>query len=272
MQYRVQLQQINQNTNVIPISIMQSLKGLSKYFKKDKCTQIQRSCTSLSPKQNITRKNSNQVENQLLNFVNSNENRSVPNLFENVHKKNIYPIINQKTQKGRSSSIIMNNINQEDWKSKYLQLKDTLNQRITSLELELERIYAIEINAKSIIDQLNHQINQQNLQLEAYRNRVREIEIDLEKKNQQIKKLTIDINQFQIIINNEKNNQMDLWKQDLRTPKQPFLTTAMKQIQQIFEQLENSQTNYKIHTPLSQNLSISSSSMVEMINEMKESS
>ncbi|CAD8139556.1 unnamed protein product [Paramecium octaurelia] len=78
MQYRVQLQQINQNTNVIPISIMQPLKSLSKYFKKDKCTQMQRSCTSLSPKQNITRKNSNQVENQLLNIVNSNENRSVP--------------------------------------------------------------------------------------------------------------------------------------------------------------------------------------------------
>ncbi|CAD8044939.1 unnamed protein product [Paramecium primaurelia] len=271
MQYRVQLQQINQNTNVIPISIMQSLKGLSKYFKKEKCTQIQRSCTSLSPKQNITRKNSNQVENQLLNFVNSNENRSVPNLFENVQKKNVNAPINQKVSKGRSSSIIMNNLNQEDWKLKYMQLKETLNQRIVSLEQELYRIYHIENNATNIIDQLNDQINQQNLQLEAYRNRVREIEIDLENKNQQIKKLIIDNNQFQIIIN-EKNNQIDLWRQDLRTPKQPFLTTAMKQIQQIFEQLENSQTNYKIHSPLSQNLSISSSSMVEMINEMKESS
>ncbi|CAD8128802.1 unnamed protein product [Paramecium sonneborni] len=271
MQYRVQLQQINQDPNVIPISIMQSLKGLSKYFKQKKGTQMQRSCTSLSPKQNITRKNSNQVENQLLNFVNSNENRSVPNLFENVQKKNINATLNQKPSKGRSSSIMMNNLSQEDWKQKYLQLKDTLNQRIASLEQELERIYAIENNATSIIDSLNHQINQQNLQLEAYRNRVREIEIDLENKNQQIKKMTIDNNQFQIIIN-EKNNQIDQWRQDLRTPKQPFLTTAMKQIQQIFEQLENSQTNYKIHTPLSQNLSISSSSMVEMINEMKESS
>ncbi|CAD8052840.1 unnamed protein product [Paramecium sonneborni] len=271
MQYRLQLQQINQNTNVIPISIMQSLKGLSKYFKQKKGTQMQRSCTSLSPKQNITRNNSNQVENQLFNFVNNNENRSVPNLFENVQKKNTNLAISHKPLKGRSSSIMMNNVTQEDWKQKYLQLKDTLNQRITFLEQELQKIYSIENNATSIIDSLNHQINQQNLQLEAYRNRVREIEIDLENKNQQIKKLTIDNKQFQKIIN-EKNNQIDLWRQDLKIPKQPFLTTAMKQIQQIFEQLENSQTNYKIHTQLSQNLSISSSSMVEMINQMKESS
>lgn len=43
--------------------------------------------------------------------MNSNENRSVPNLFENVQKKNVNAPINQKGPKGRSSSIIMNNLN-----------------------------------------------------------------------------------------------------------------------------------------------------------------
>ncbi|CAK85090.1 unnamed protein product (macronuclear) [Paramecium tetraurelia] len=219
-QYNVEFNssRLIKNTNVIPILIVQSLKGLSKYFKKDKCTQINRSCTSPTLKQNIARKNSN----QLLNFVNSNENRPVPNLFENVQRQNINAPVCQNATKGRILLIVMNILSQEDSKSKYLQLKETLNQRITSLELEFEKSYAIEKNAKNIVDQTD---NYNHIGIEQERLKQIQNSRISKQKNQQL--ITINSRQQQIM---KKNKLIDLRRQYLKSQKQPFITSAMKQI------------------------------------------
>ncbi|CAD8201044.1 unnamed protein product [Paramecium octaurelia] len=273
-------------------SLIQSLNGLSKYFnKKEENNQIayyapqsiQRSSASLSHREKITDDIQNKsplfVKQLLFGKDNQKENFNYissksaqipyfsiiqePKLVKDnnsSHKNNISKIL--RNEKSMSGSID----NQQDWRVKYEDLQQSLCERIQQLEIELQNM---EKNKK--IDQ-KHTDQQTNQYIEKLQYIVSEkdqeiLEKDL--KNEKLQKI-IDMQQIEIqkykdgmqnIKNSNEIQRLQQIDQKFQLIKGNFSSLKIN-IQQIFDVAQSEQ---QIH-----NLSLSSYSVIEMINEFNQ--
>ncbi|CAD8096394.1 unnamed protein product [Paramecium sonneborni] len=284
-----------------PNNLIQSLNGLCKYFiQKEDSKQIacqapksiQRSSASLSPRQIIAapiqennspllvkqllygkkdqKENLNpkvsvsKVDQQQVPHLSINQEQKLVKVNDSSHKKSMGKFA--KNQKSRNASVQYH----EDWKLKYEELQLSLCERIQQLENELENM---ERNRK--IDQMHsdQQTNQYIEQLQSIiqekDQKIWEQELQNEKLQKIIESQQQDIqkymdNKYKL---NESNNEMKRLQQVDQKFEQirghlPALNITLKNIQQLFDvgQFEQQQQQ-------NNNLSLSSVSMVEMIND-----
>ncbi|CAD8091469.1 unnamed protein product [Paramecium primaurelia] len=272
-----------------PQNLIQSLNGLCKYFnKKDEMKQItyfapksvQRSSASLSPRQIITSSisdNSPVLVKQLLcsqKYLKENLNpkegisitefksdQKLMKVNDSSHKRSMGRFA--KNQKSRNASVQYH----EDWKLKYEDLQQSLCQRIQQLENELEemeknrkidRMHSDE-QTNQYIEQLQSIIAEKDQVIYQMDQKHQELEQIIQKQQQEIDKYrqnnyrycdNLEIKRLQIV-----DQQFQKLKGQL-----PVLASTLQNIEQI---LDTSQTQQN-------NMSLSSVSVVEMINEMNQ--
>ncbi|CAD8191133.1 unnamed protein product [Paramecium pentaurelia] len=282
-----------------PNNLIQSLNGLCKYFnQKEETKQItyyapksmQRSSASLSPREIMAaniQDNSPLLVKQLLygkkdqkeNFnpkvgmsivevkqvphLSINQDQKLVKVNDSSHKKSMGKFA--RNQKSRNASVQYH----EDWKLKYEELQQSLCERIQQLENELEEM---EKNRK--IDQMHsdQQTNQYIEQLQYIISEKDQVIYEQELKNEKLQNI-IDMQQqelqkfketkYKINDTNEiqRLQQIDQKFQQIKGHL-PALNITLRNIQSIFDAASSEQ---QIN-----NLSLSSVSMVELINEFNQ--
>ncbi|CAD8180908.1 unnamed protein product [Paramecium pentaurelia] len=280
-------------------SLIQSLNGLCKYFNhKEQNKQIsyhapksiERSSASLSTREIIATNiqnpspllvkqllygKNNQKENlNSKTSMNRNNSKQIPHLSINQDQKLVKG--NDSSHKkcmdkfDKSDKSINGSIQyQENWKMKYDDLQQNLYERIQQLEIELENMEKDKKN-----DQI-HSNQQTNEYIEKLQNIVSEkdqIIYEKEQKNEKLQQI-IDIQQIEIqkykngmykIINVNEIQRLQQIDQKFQQIKGylPLLNNSLRNIQQLFDFAQSEQ---QIN-----NLSLSSFSIVEMINEFNQ--
>ncbi|CAK70573.1 unnamed protein product (macronuclear) [Paramecium tetraurelia] len=267
-----------------PQNLIQSLNGLSKYFKKQDDFKminyfapntIQRSSASLSPRQIISinlSDNSPVMMKQLLrsqNYLKENLNpKDGRNITEFKSDKKLNKVNDTSSmdkfgiiQKSRIASVQYN----EDWKLKYEELQESLCQRIQQLENELEnmeknrkidRMHSDELT-NQYIEQLQSIIAEKEQVIHQMDQKHQELEQIIQKQQEEFQKYkqdqfcdNLEIKRLYLI-----DKQFHILKQQL-----PVLASALRKIEQI---LDTSQLQLN-------DLSMSSISLFEIINDINE--
>ncbi|CAD8114614.1 unnamed protein product [Paramecium sonneborni] len=274
-----------------PQNLIQSLNGLCKYFnKKDEMKQItyfapksvQRSSASLSPRQIITSSisdNSPVLVKQLLcsqkylkeNLKPKDENtitefksdQKLIKVNDSSHKRSMGRFA--KNQKSRNTSVQYH----EDWKLKYEDLQESLCQRIQQLENELEemeknrkidRMHSDE-QTNQYIEQLQSIIADKDQVIYQMEQKNQELQTIIQKQQEEFSRCRLDKPHF---FDNLEIKRLQLVDQQFQKLKGqlPVLACTIRNIEQI---LDTSQAQQQLN-----NLSLSSVSVVEMINEMNQ--
>ncbi|CAK59073.1 unnamed protein product (macronuclear) [Paramecium tetraurelia] len=273
-------------------SLIQSLNGLSKYFnKKEENNQlayqapqsIQRSSASLSHREKIADDIQNKSplfvkqllygkDNQKENFnYLSSKSKQIPYFSITQDPKLVQ--VNDSSHKNNISKILRNEkfINgsieyQEDWKLKYEDLQQSLCQRIQQLEIELQ---SMEKNKK--IDQMHtdQQTNQYIEKLQYIVSEKEQVILEQELKNEELQNI-IDMQQTEI----------QKYKDGMQNIKNANEIQRLQQIDQKFQQIKGHFSSLKINIQQTfdvaqseqqiNNLSLSSFSVIEMINEFNQ--